>query len=170
MRPRRAARRQSREPPISFKERATPALRQSELYQPPRGRLSAAALPAGAQANRSLLVLRCDFCERELRVEFVGPCDSHRYYHFDENLYGYVRQWIEDGSLAVFETVKEAEERGYEPYRRGPQREIMNAAEIARACEAIAAQIDRRRRRPDRAGDRRRGERAARCWRCACAT
>src|SRR5262249_11412 len=61
--------------------------------------------------------------------------------HFDENLSGYVRQWIEDGTLAVFESVKEAEERGYEPYKRGPQREIMNSAEIARACETIAAQI-----------------------------
>jgi len=46
-----------------------------------------------------------------------------------------------DGTLAVFETVKEAEEQGYEPYRRGPQREIMNAAEIAHACQAISTQI-----------------------------
>jgi pyrimidine operon attenuation protein/uracil phosphoribosyltransferase len=44
-------------------------------------------------------------------------------------------------TLAVFESVKEAEERGYEPYKRGPQREIMNSAEIARACETIVAQI-----------------------------
>jgi pyrimidine operon attenuation protein/uracil phosphoribosyltransferase len=87
------------------------------------------------------LVLRCDFCERDLRVEFVGHASSHRYYRFDENLRGYVRQWIEEGSLAIFETVKQAEEGGYEPYRRGPQREIMNAAEISAACAAIATQI-----------------------------
>jgi len=87
------------------------------------------------------LSLRCDFCERNLRIDYVGHTSSHRYYHFDESLHGYVRQWIEDGTLAVFDTVKEAEERGYEPYRRGPQREIMNSDEIARACEAMAAQI-----------------------------
>ena len=91
--------------------------------------------------NRSLLMLRCDYCERELRVECVGHTRSRRYYRFDESLYGFVRQWIEEGTLAVFDTVKEAEESDYEPYRRGPQREIMNAAEIARACEALADQI-----------------------------
>ena len=83
----------------------------------------------------------CDFCERELRVEYVGHARSHRYYRFDENLQGYVRQWIEEGSLAVFESVKQAEEGGYEPYKRGPQREIMNADEIVRALESLAEQM-----------------------------
>jgi len=91
--------------------------------------------------RRSALALRCDFCERELRVEYVGHATTRRYYPFDESLNGYVRQWIEDGSLAVFESVKEAEEHGYEPYKRGPQREIMNAAEIERACQAMADQV-----------------------------
>jgi pyrimidine operon attenuation protein/uracil phosphoribosyltransferase len=86
-------------------------------------------------------MLRCDYCERELRIEFVGHTRSRRYYRFDESLYGFVRQWIEDGTLAVFDTVKQAEENAYEPYRRGPQREVMNAAEIARACHAIADQM-----------------------------
>jgi pyrimidine operon attenuation protein / uracil phosphoribosyltransferase len=92
-------------------------------------------------ANRASLSLRCDFCERNSRIDYVGHTSSRRYYHFDQNLQGYVRQWMEDGTLAVFESVKEAEECGYEPYRRGPQREIMNSEEIARACEAVAAQI-----------------------------
>jgi aspartate carbamoyltransferase catalytic subunit len=91
--------------------------------------------------NRDNLSLRCDFCERNLRVDYVGHTTSRRYYHFDESLHGYVRQWVEDGTLAVFDSVKEAEERGYEPYRRGPQREVMNSEEIAAACQAIAAQI-----------------------------
>jgi len=87
------------------------------------------------------LPLRCVYCERDLRIEYVGHAKTHRYYRFDENLRGYVRQWIEEGSLAVFETVKEAEEGGYEPYRRGPQREVMNANEIAQALDALADQI-----------------------------
>ena len=91
--------------------------------------------------DRNTLPLRCDYCERELNVEFVGHARSHRYYKYDENLYGYVRQWIEEQSLAVFETVKQAEEHGYEPYRRGPQREVMNAGEIAQAVESLADQI-----------------------------
>ncbi|HVA80473.1 MAG TPA: phosphoribosyltransferase family protein [Candidatus Binataceae bacterium] len=92
-------------------------------------------------ADRNVLPLRCDFCERELRVEFVGHVRSHRYYRYDENLYGYVRQWIAEGSLAVFDSVKQAEENGYEPYKRGPQREVMNAAEISNAVDSLAAQV-----------------------------
>jgi aspartate carbamoyltransferase catalytic subunit len=91
--------------------------------------------------DRQVLPLRCEYCERELNVEFVGHARSHRYYKYDENLYGYVRQWIEEPSLAVFETVKQAEEHGYEPYRRGPQREVMNSDEIAVAVESLAEQI-----------------------------
>ncbi len=52
-----------------------------------------------------------------------------------------MRSWIEDGTLAVFESVKQAEESGYEPYRRGPQREIMNAEEVAAACRTLAGQL-----------------------------
>ncbi|MBV8135266.1 MAG: hypothetical protein JO121_06430, partial [Deltaproteobacteria bacterium] len=91
--------------------------------------------------DRHVLPLRCEYCERELNVEFVGHARSHRYYKYDENLYGYVRQWIQEPSLAVFETVKQAEEHGYEPYRRGPQREVMNSDEIALAVESLANQI-----------------------------
>jgi aspartate carbamoyltransferase catalytic subunit len=91
--------------------------------------------------DRSILPLRCEFCERELRVEFVGHARSHRYYRYDENLYGYVRQWIAEDSLAVFDSVKQAEETGYEPYKRGPQREVMNADEITHAVDSMAAQV-----------------------------
>jgi aspartate carbamoyltransferase catalytic subunit len=103
-------------------------------YLAPRFRL-------GRSADRATLPLRCDFCERELRAEFVGHARSRRYYHYDESLYGYVRQWIDEGSLAVFDSVKQAEEGGYEPYRRGPQREIMNTGEIDGAVESLADQI-----------------------------
>ncbi len=103
-------------------------------YLAPRFRLA-------RSADRSTLPLRCDFCERELRVEFVGHARSRRYYRYDENLYGYVRQWIDEGSFAVFDSVKQAEESGYEPYRRGPQREIMNTGEIDRAVESLADQV-----------------------------
>jgi hypothetical protein len=97
------------------------------------------ALSRGGDGSR--LMLRCVYCERELGVEFVGHVRSRRYYRFDESLRSYVRQWIEEGSLAVFDTVKEAEESGYEPYRRGPQREVMSAGEISRALENLAEQI-----------------------------
>ncbi len=129
------------QPAISFKSGAAPrcanpscVTRHEGSYLRPRFRFA-------PSANRASFSLRCDFCERNLRIDYVGHTSSRRYYHFDESLHGYVRQWMEDGTLAVFDTVKEAEERGYEPYRRGPQREIMNGDEIASACEAMATQI-----------------------------
>ncbi len=103
-------------------------------YLQPRFRLARAPV-------RSALMLRCDFCEREIAVEFVGHARTRRYYRFDESLLDYVRGWIEEGSLAAFDSAKQAEQAGYEPYRRGPQREIMNAEEIERALAALAQQI-----------------------------
>ncbi|MGO9062900.1 MAG: phosphoribosyltransferase family protein [Candidatus Binataceae bacterium] len=129
--------------PLTFKAENAPTCanpscisRHESRYLRPRFRMA----PAFSRAE---LCLRCEFCERELKVQYVGHSRSRRYYKFDESLIGYVRQWLEDGTMAVFETVKQAEEAGYEPYRRGPQREIMNAEEIARAVEAMAAQIIR---------------------------
>ncbi len=130
------------EQPIRFKGEPTPPrcanpnciTRFEGAYLAPRFLLA-------RSVDRSILPLRCDFCERELRIEFVGHARSHRYYRYDESLYGYVRNWIDDGALAVFESVKQAEEAGYEPYKRGPQREIMNAEEIARAVDSLADQV-----------------------------
>lgn len=108
--------------------------RYESSYLAPRFRL-------GHRSSASTLTLVCELCERDLAIKYVGHASAHRYYRFDESLYGYVRRWIEEGSLAVFESVKQAEESGYEPYRRGPQREIMNAEEVAAACGALAKQI-----------------------------
>jgi aspartate carbamoyltransferase catalytic subunit len=128
-------------PAIRFKAHPAPRCsnpgcisRHEGAYLVPRFRL-------GRSTDSSTLPLVCEFCERELKIEFVGNTRSRRYYRFDRNLYGYVRSWIEESSLAVFESVKQAEESGYEPYRRGPQREIMNADEVAAACRALATQI-----------------------------
>lgn len=129
------------ETPVSFRAEGAPRCanpncitRHEAAYLMPRFALAPAI-------DRTSLALRCGYCERELKVEFVGHGRSRRYYRFEETLYGYVRQWIEEKSLRVFDSVKQAEESGYEPYRRGPQREIMNAAEVAQATEAIAAQL-----------------------------
>ncbi|MGZ6243364.1 MAG: aspartate carbamoyltransferase catalytic subunit [Candidatus Binataceae bacterium] len=128
-------------PAIRFKSHPAPRCpnpgcisRHEGAYLAPRFRL-------GRSTDSSTLPLVCEFCERELKIDFVGHARTRRYYRFDRNLYGYVRSWIEESSLAVFESVKQAEESGYEPYRRGPQREIMNADEVAAACGVLAAQM-----------------------------
>jgi aspartate carbamoyltransferase catalytic subunit len=130
-----------RQPAIPFKTSVAPRCANPNCITRHEGSYLRPRFRFAPSANRESLLLRCDFCERNLRIDYVGHTSSHRYYPFEESLHGYVRQWIEEGTLAVFDSVKEAEERGYGPYRRGPQREVMNSEEILRACEAMAAQI-----------------------------
>ncbi len=155
---------------IRFKAEPSPRCANPNCITRFEGAYLAARFRLARAVDRGVLPLRCDFCERELRVEFVGHARSHRYYRYDENLYGYVRQWIAEGSLAVFDSVKQAEESGYEPYKRGP------------AARGHERRRNRERRRCDgRAGDRRRARphqrhrssawsATARCSRCGCAT
>jgi aspartate carbamoyltransferase catalytic subunit len=128
-------------PAIRFKTHPAPRCPNPGCISRHEGAYLAPRFRVGRSSDPSTLPLTCEFCDRELKIEFVGHARTRRYYRFDRNLYGYVRSWIEESSLAVFESVKQAEERGYEPYRRGPQREIMNADEVAAACRALAAQI-----------------------------
>ena len=128
-------------PIIRFKAHPAPRCSNPGCISRHEGAYLAPRFRLGRSTDSSTLSLVCEFCEREVKIEFVGHARTRRYYRFDRNLYGYVRSWIEEASLAVFESVKQAEESGYEPYRRGPQREIMNADEVAAACRAMAAQI-----------------------------
>jgi len=52
-----------------------------------------------------------------------------------------VRKWLADRELAVFESIKQAEELGYEPYKCGPQRNIMDESEIGKAIDQMAGQV-----------------------------
>jgi aspartate carbamoyltransferase catalytic subunit len=127
--------------PIRFKAEPPPRCSNPNCITRFEGAYLAPRFTLGRSIDTSVLALKCEFCERELKIEYVGHARSHRYYRFDENLQGYVRQWIEEGSLAVFDSVKQAEEGGYEPYKRGPQREVMNEEEVVRAIESLADQV-----------------------------
>jgi len=135
------ARSTAEQPLLVFKADQAPRCGNPNCITRHEGRYLRSRFRLAPAVSRAVLMLRCEFCERELKVEYVGHARSRRYYRFDESLYGYVRQWIDEQSLVVFDDVKQAEESGYGPYRRGPQREIMNADEIARASEELAAQI-----------------------------
>jgi aspartate carbamoyltransferase catalytic subunit len=127
--------------PIRFKAEAPPRCSNLNCITRFEGAHLAPRFTLGRSNESNVFALKCGFCERELKTEYVGHARSHRYYRFDENLQGYVQQWIEEGSLAVFDSVKQAEEGGYEPYKRGPQREIMNEDEVVRAVESLADQV-----------------------------
>ncbi|HWJ40652.1 MAG TPA: aspartate carbamoyltransferase catalytic subunit [Candidatus Limnocylindrales bacterium] len=127
--------------PIRFKAELPPRCSNLNCITRFEGAYLAPRFTLGRSADTTVLALKCGFCERDLKIEYVGHARSHRYYRFDENLQGYVQQWIEEGSLTVFDSVKQAEEGGYEPYKRGPQREIMNEQEVVRAIESLADQV-----------------------------
>jgi aspartate carbamoyltransferase catalytic subunit len=127
--------------PIRFKAEPPPRCSNLNCITRFEGAYLSPRFTLGRSADTTVLALKCEYCERDLKTEYVGHTRSHRYYRFDENLQGYVRQWIEEGSLAVFDSVKQAEEGGYEPYKRGPQREIMNEQEVVRAIESLADQV-----------------------------
>jgi aspartate carbamoyltransferase catalytic subunit len=127
--------------PIRFKAEPPPRCANANCITRFEGAYLVPRFTVGRSPDASAFALKCGFCERELKSEYVGHARSHRYYKFDQNLQGYVRQWIEEGSLAVFDSVKQAEEGGYEPYKRGPQREIMNEEEVVRAIDSLAGQL-----------------------------
>jgi aspartate carbamoyltransferase catalytic subunit len=95
-------------------------------------------LPAGPGGA---LILRCFYCNHQLKVEFVGHMVSRRYCACDASLGDTVMEWFTRGELAVFDSIKQAEELDYEPYKGGPQRSIMGEEEIQSAIRQMSAEI-----------------------------
>ncbi len=87
------------------------------------------------------LVLRCFYCNHQLRVEYVGHTGSRRYCPYDLSLDETFAEWLKRGELAIFDSIKQAEELGYEPYKSGPQRSIMGEEEIQSAIRRMAEAI-----------------------------
>jgi pyrimidine operon attenuation protein/uracil phosphoribosyltransferase len=87
------------------------------------------------------LVLQCCYCETQVKAALIGHTRSRRYCPYDVALVETLRDWLEAGELAVFDSIKQAEELGYEPYKIGPQRTLMDEGEIRAVQSDIAKQI-----------------------------
>ncbi len=96
------------------------------------------------------LLLSCCYCEHRFKVPYVGHTVSRRYCPFDVAIEETVKQWLGGGELAIFDSIKQAEELGYEPYKMGPQRTLMNEKEIQETIRRIADEILRECEEPDR--------------------
>jgi aspartate carbamoyltransferase catalytic subunit len=96
------------------------------------------------------LILGCAYCDHRFKVQFVGHVGSKRYCGYDHALNDTVCGWLNRGELAIFDTIKEAEELGYEPFMSGPQRTLMGEAEISGALSEMSQQILRDCQDPDR--------------------
>jgi aspartate carbamoyltransferase catalytic subunit len=100
--------------------------------------------PAGA------LILRCLYCDHRFKVQLVGQTTSKKYCAYDIALADNIARWLKTGELAIFDSIKQAEELGYGPYKRGPGRAIMDQAEVESALQQISEQISRDGDDPDR--------------------
>jgi pyrimidine operon attenuation protein/uracil phosphoribosyltransferase len=96
------------------------------------------------------LIVRCAYCDHRFKVELIGHVRSKRYCAYDIAFVATVRDWMSKGELAVFDSIKQAEELGYEPYKSGPQRVLMDEAEINTALADLSQQILRDCQDPDR--------------------
>src|SRR6476619_1013314 len=95
-------------------------------------------------------VVACLYCDHRNKVQYIGNAKSKRYSSFDPSLITSLSEWLKAGALAIFDTIKEAEELGYEPIKSGPQRILLNESEIEQALVDIAGQILRDCQNPDR--------------------
>ena len=100
--------------------------------------------PAGA------LILRCLYCDHRFKVQLVGQTTSKKYCAYDIALADNIGRWLKNGELAIFDSIKQAEELGYGPYKSGPRRAIMDQAEVDSAMQQISEQILRDCADPDR--------------------
>ncbi|MBI2357866.1 MAG: bifunctional pyr operon transcriptional regulator/uracil phosphoribosyltransferase PyrR, partial [Deltaproteobacteria bacterium] len=89
------------------------------------------------------LNLRCFYCDHPFKARFVGHIRSKRYCPYDIGLKETVEAWLRDGDLIVFDSIKQAEELGYEPYRIGPQRNLMDEAELRAVLKRMSEMIGR---------------------------
>lgn len=96
------------------------------------------------------LILRCFYCDHQLKVRYMGHTRSRKYCTYDITLGETVREWLKQEELAIFDSIKQAEELGYEPYKSGPQRNIMDEGEIREAISQMSEQILKESEDPDR--------------------
>ena len=87
------------------------------------------------------LILGCLYCDHRIKVQLVGQVKSKRYCAYDIALGDTIKDWFKKKELAIFDSIKAAEELGYEPYKSGPQRNVMDESAIEAAVREIAQQI-----------------------------
>jgi aspartate carbamoyltransferase catalytic subunit len=106
------------------------------------------ALLAGGPGGA--LMLACVYCDHRFKTQLVGHVKSKRYCAYDMSLRRTIGEWLKNNELAIFNSIKEAEELGYEPYKRSGERVIMNDEEIREAVQSMSRQILQECQDPDR--------------------
>lgn len=137
--------------------RARPARSEKVIYRTPEGAVSLCANvncvtrgePGSTRHRFEMLFagtgdglnIRCLYCDHRFNVHYIGNSRSKRYCTYGGGLREIVRAWLRAGELIIFESIKEAEELAYEPYRMGPQRYLMDETEVRAALERMSEAI-----------------------------
>jgi aspartate carbamoyltransferase catalytic subunit len=87
------------------------------------------------------LILSCVYCDHRFKAQLVGDVQTKRYCSYDISLRATVGSWLENQRLAVFGSIKEAEEAGYEPYQTSGRRVVMKPEEIRTTVKALSSDI-----------------------------
>ena len=95
-------------------------------------------------------ILACAYCDHRFKVQFIGHVPTKRYAAYDHSFAETMRGWLKKNQLAIFAAIKEAEELGYEPFKSGPERTLMDQPAIENALVEISRQILRDCRDADR--------------------
>ena len=103
-----------------------------------------------APGQSDAIILTCSYCDHRFKIHFAGHVKSKRYYFFDRTLGPTLDDWLARGELALFDSIKEAEELGYEPFKSGPQRVVMSKTDIDAALAEMSGRIVGDCRDPDR--------------------
>ena len=103
-----------------------------------------------ALGQTDALILACAYCDHRFKIQIAGNAKLKRYGAFDAALAPVLGEWLKNGELALFDSIKEAEELGYEPFKSGPQRLLMGETEIEISLAEMSGQILRDCRDPDR--------------------
>lgn len=85
--------------------------------------------------------LVCVYCDHETPLEVIGNRKSKHYNVFAEPMHGYLENWLRGDTLVIFDSVKQAEEAGFRPYKLGPQKAIMTAEEIAASIDELTEAV-----------------------------
>jgi aspartate carbamoyltransferase catalytic subunit len=87
------------------------------------------------------LILTCVYCDHRFKIQLVGDVQTKRYCAYDISLRATIGDWLEKHRLAIFNSIKEAEEAGYEPYQIKNRRVVMKPDEIGAAVKALSGDI-----------------------------
>jgi pyrimidine operon attenuation protein/uracil phosphoribosyltransferase len=88
-----------------------------------------------------LLILECAYCGLEVSAHIVGNRKTKKFCAYDPVFDDFVKHWLSQDALVLFNSEAEAMSLGFSAYSSGPQRQIMNSGDVVAAIEKLAKNI-----------------------------